>query len=478
MKSFVLFLSLASVLIRPLAAADTSDARKLIRQLNDAFVEVARSASESVVVIRVAKPPEDNSWLQRLPEEMREYFRQYEREPDGGPRLSGSGSGVIIREEGFILTNHHVIEDALEIEVRLKDGRKFMAEVQGTDPLSEIAVIKLKDFNGRLPVATFADSDRVMPGQFAIAIGTPFAFDYSVTVGHVSAKGRARVVPNGMGGERMDQDFIQTDAGINPGNSGGPLVDIEGDVIGINTLIAGLGTGIGFAVPSNLARTISDELIRTGSYERAWLGVGVLLLADHPDREVLAPGTLRGVVVSEIPPGAPARSSDLRSSDVIVAVNGNPVEDVLDLRNEVRSQPLGSTISVDVVRKGTNLTLAVTTGKLPERMAGNRPRPGRPDPETPAVLPLGITVEDVGSEAAEKLKVTADSGVVVTKVEPDSLADKEGIRPGMVITDINHQSVTSAEAFHRAANEADLRKGVLLNYLDADGNGRFTVLRE
>ncbi|NJO56193.1 MAG: PDZ domain-containing protein [Rhodospirillales bacterium] len=256
--------------------------------------------------------------------------------------------------------------------------------MRGIDDLSEVAVIKIKDDQLKgLPVAAFADSDKVRVGEFAIAVGTPYALDYTVTVGHVSAKGRANVVPPWMNGNNMDQDFIQTDANINPGNSGGPLVNLEGRVIGINTMIRGIGTGIGFAIPSNLARTIADELIKTGKYERAWLGVAIADLKDVLERETIAPGVKYGLLVTGIPKGAPAAASDLRPADIIVSVNNRPVKNIQDLRAEVRSKPLGSTLDIGVIRKGSPLQIKVSTGHLPEtNVARTRPRRAGGTPAT------------------------------------------------------------------------------------------------
>lgn len=475
-----------------------SKAREFARQLNEAFVEVAEEVASSVVVIEVTAAPEPSatreeieSFLDKLPDWFKEQFLPDEDAPDSGtpqprPRdpdagqARANGSGVIIRKDGYILTNAHVVENAREIRVRLRDGREFAAEVRGVDELSEVAVIRIKDDTLEdLPVVRFADSDRVRVGEFAIAIGTPYALDYTVTVGHVSAKGRAAVIPPWMNGNQMDQDFIQTDANINPGNSGGPLVNLEGEVIGINTLIRGIGTGIGFAIPSNLARTISEELIAKGVYERAWLGVEIIDVNDLSDRETIAPGVRHGLVVRGIPKDAPAASSDLRPSDVIVSVNGNPVKNIQDLRAEVRSQPLGSTLEIGVSRQGKAMTIPVETGHLPEsrmaRIRGGLPRTPAPPAE---VLPLGLRVSAITPELAERYAITQQNGVVITEVKPDSLAAGRGLEPGMVITDLDYEPVEDLADFQRLAMEADPEQGVLINYTDPAGNSRFVLLKE
>jgi serine protease Do len=489
--------ALSLALTQPAGAA--SKALELARQLNAAFVEVADTVSRSVVVIEVEFKPEAeeldadaNSWLDRLPD----WFRR-ELLPEGGedeveappvPRrrpgrerqpMPGSGSGVIIREDGYILTNAHVVKDSQKIKVRLKDGREFAAEVRGIDELSEIAVIKLQgDGLTGLPVAKLADSDRVRVGEFAIAIGAPFALDYTVTVGHVSAKGRAEVVPRYMGGGNMDQDFIQTDANINPGNSGGPLVNLEGEVMGINTLIRGIGTGIGFAIPSNLARAVSDQLIQKGTFDRAWLGIGVQELSRHPAKETLAPNRQHGLVVESILAGGPAAGSELKPSDVITGINGKPVRALNELRSQVRSYPLGTTLDLTVIRAGKEMQIAVATGTIAEDVLmgrASRPRPAAPAPE---VLPLGIKVEAITPNLARQYNLQQQSGVVITEVAEDSPAATSGLIPGLVITDLNHQPIKSLEDYQRLLSAADLTKGVLFNYVDAEGNSSFQVLKD
>src|SRR5205809_3205453 len=306
-KSHVGLLALlgtSTLSLLPLAAREASPAMDLARQLNQAFIEVADQASPAVVVIRVAHKPDysepgddDNPFFDLVPE-LRKRFedqlkkrRQLRRNAE--PVYDSQGSGIILREDGYILTNSHVVDGAEKIMVRLKDGTEYEGtEIKG-DSQSDVAVIRINAKN--LTVAKLGDSDKTRVGEFAIAIGAPFELDYSVTFGHVSAKGRSNIIPSVM----MDQDFIQTDANINPGNSGGPLVNINGEVIGINTLIRGLHTGIGFAIPINLAREVSAQLISEGKYTRAWLGVGIRGLSEYPEYRDFVPGVKDGVVVTQ-----------------------------------------------------------------------------------------------------------------------------------------------------------------------------------
>src|SRR6267142_3035098 len=293
---------IVSGLVFPLQAAPAAEQPptniEIARQLNQAFVDVAEKVTPAVVVINVIQKAtvitsdEDNDDSTDLgPREFpRQFPLPYEELPQ--EKAFGQGSGVIIREDGYILTNGHVIEDADKITVRLHDGRVFKGKVRGVDPKSDVAVIKIDA--KELPVAALADSTKTRVGEFAIAIGAPFSLDYSVTYGHVSAKSRSNII-EGAGGAVMDQDFIQTDANINPGNSGGPLVNINGEVIGINTLIRGLHTGIGFAIPSSLAKEVSDQLISDGRYTRSWLGVGIAPLREHAELRDLVGGSSPGM---------------------------------------------------------------------------------------------------------------------------------------------------------------------------------------
>jgi serine protease Do len=368
MTRFAPALLLAAALAFSARAATNSPALDLARQLNSAFVEVAETVSPSVVVIRVANKPgkldlddEDNPFWDFMPEEFRRQFREEmekrrkeeeEESKTSPPRFDGKGSGVIIQEDGYILTNFHVVENATKIEVRLRDRRRFTATLHGKDPQSDLAVLKINATN--LPTAKLGDSDAVRVGEFAIAIGAPFEFDYSVTFGHVSAKGRSQVIPSrGLQsqGATMDQDFLQTDASINPGNSGGPLVNLYGEVIGINTLIRGLRTGIGFAVPANLAKDVSEKLIKDGKFPRLWLGIGIRGLREDDEAEEKVDGVEDGVLVTSIQDNGPASKSDLKRRDVIISVDGKNVMTAAQLRNEVRRKKAGSPVTLEIIRQ-------------------------------------------------------------------------------------------------------------------------------
>lgn len=471
-------LAVLTIFSRPVLAAS---GLALARQLNDAFVQVAEKVTPAVVVITVTqKTPtymiEDLEDIPDdfLPPELRRRYRERFNETPR-PRSTGQGSGTIIRQNGYILSNRHVVEDAESIEVRLKDGRKFPATVRGTDAQSDVAVLKIEAEG--LPAARWADSDKTRVGEFAIAIGAPYSLDYTVTFGHVSAKSRADVVPAYVGGAIMDQDFIQTDANINPGNSGGPLVNIEGEVIGINTMIRGLQTGIGFAIPSNLAREISDQIIAEGKFTRAWLGVSIRGLRDDAEFRELNPGVADGVVIRAILPDGPAAKSDLRPTDIITAVDGRPVGTPQELRNEIRGKRVGQPITLDVSRAGKAIQLQVEPGEWVEETPVVSAAPAEKTLEENPAASLGVTVAAITDELVKKYNLKRTDGVIITSVDENSAAARKGLQPGDVITAINHRSISNLRQFQGALRRADLQKGLLVNLVRGE-TAHFEVLKD
>ena len=472
----------AAVCLAGSAAAATAEAPAvptpldLARQLNQAFVQVADQVSPSVVVISVAhradyvdpyadeeegfdRSPRD---FLRPPEDRRDRPR-----PDASPRprrvepdYDSQGSGVIIREDGYLLTNRHVVDGAERIRVRLADGREFEADVRGVDSRSDLAVLKIAARG--LKVARLGDSGQTRVGEFAIAIGAPFELDYSVTVGHISAKGRSQIIDD----PTADQDFLQTDANINPGNSGGPLVNLQGEVVGINTLIRGLHTGIGFAIPSNLAKEVSGKLIAEGRFVRSWLGIGIRALREAPEFREWNPGITDGVVVIEIKQDGPARNSELKASDVITAVDGRPVANAQQLKNEVRAKSVGQTVLLDVQRSGQALKVKLKTDTWQDDTLPVLNRtPGAADGKS---KPFGLGVEALTEATARQLGVAPGAGVAVTEVRRGSEAERAGLRPGCVITEVNRRPVTSPKQFREAMSQRDPKKGVLVVFVARD----------
>lgn len=471
-----------------MAASRDESPIDLARKLSQAFVEIADKVSPSVVVIQVAHKPgfgegddEENPLFEMLPPEIRKKYdeererlrkeKESNRKFHRKPMYTGEGSGVIIRKEGYILTNGHVVEGVDKIHVRLKDGTEFDAEVRGVDTQSDLAVIKIDPKGAQLAVAKFADSEKTRVGEFAVAIGAPFLLDYSVTFGHVSAKGRSGIIQDKI----MDQDFIQTDASINPGNSGGPLVNIEGEVIGINTLIRGMSTGIGFAIPSNFAREVTDQLITDGKFVRAYLGVQISALKGDEDYQELITGVTDGVVITAIPPGGPAAKSDLKPGDVITAVEGKPVSTVQQLKNEVRGKKIGSSVTLDVHRFGKNIKVKVKPEAWPDEMPSVFSRfKGEPEDK---VSTFGLTVRAVTKDLAEQYGVEKVEGVLVTEVERGSAGERKGIKPGDVITEVNGKAVSNPKQFAQVLKEADVKRGIVIIYTTR-GTSKIEVLRD
>ena len=465
--------------------AKDSPALELARQLNLAFVEVADQVSPAVVVIEVQQKAggktSSEDLLDMLPPELRRHFEDWGGvRPNGRnksvprPKSFGRGSGIVISEDGYILTNNHVVENADKITIRFKDGKQYEGEVKGTDPESDIAVVKIKA-TGLTP-AKLGDSDKTRVGEFAIAIGAPFDLDYSVTVGHVSAKGRSFEGYDPT--TYSDQDFIQTDACINPGNSGGPLVNLYGEVIGINSMIR-VNTGIGFAIPINLAIRVKNHLITDGKFVRSWIGVRISELKSYQKYKdldpSLQPDVEEGVVIDQIEPNGPASKSSLKPSDVVVAVDGKPVKTSRQLKDLVSTAKVGDTITLDVVRGKKHTIVKIKTEVIPgEENASNTRRKSNSEVETTT---FGLSVQSMNSDLAKQFEVEATGGVIVTEVEPNSPAADQGIKPGDIITEINRKPVSSVKEFREALNGADTKRGMIMNLI-SNGTSKFVVLKE
>jgi len=337
-----------------------------------------------------------------------------------------------------------------------------------------------------------ADSDKTRVGEFAIAIGAPFALDYSVTFGHVSAKNRSHIiVPTDSESLMMDQSFIQTDANINPGNSGGPLVNIEGEVIGINTLIRGLHTGIGFAIPINMAREVADKLITDGKFTRPWLGISIQSLQEDPDFQELishasndaASRTVpsEGVVVEGIVSDGPAANSKLHTFDLIRTVDGKPVATAQQLKDEIRTKKIGQNVTLDVLRIVKQVvkpvTIVVQPGEYVDNSDSASNRDTSPDEPHSSGNALGLNIKPLTIDVAKKLHIDMGAGVVVTHVDRDGLAFQSGIGEGDLITSIDEHPVTNTRQFLQALRNVDTKKGAVIHFI-SDGSAKTEVLKE
>lgn len=379
------------------------------------------------------------------------------RNPFGGPprsqRESGLGSGVIVSPNGYIITNNHVVEGATSVKVTLSDHREFTAKIIGTDPQSDIAVIKIENKND-LPVLPISDSSKLQVGDIVLAIGNPFGLTQTVTMGIVSATGR-----NSLGIEAYE-DFIQTDAAINPGNSGGALINGRGELVGINTAIlsgSGANAGVGFAVPVNMARNVMDQLVKSGKVVRGYMGAMLQDVDTTTARAFGLPAGTNGAAITNVDPDTPASKAGLKTGDVITAVNGEPIVDMAQLRLRIASFAPGTTVRLHVFRDGKPMDANVTLAERPanlEASAGRRNRGGQGEDQGQSSGLSGVSVEDLTPDIARQLQLDRGAtGVVVTDVDEASAASEAGLQRGDVITQVNRQPVRNSSDFDRLVGQ-------------------------
>ncbi|MBM4023152.1 MAG: Do family serine endopeptidase [Planctomycetes bacterium] len=448
--------------------------------LSTAFRTAAEIATPSVVVVRSAvkakpardrrpggqrgNPLEGTPFEHMFPDGLPEGLEF--NGPEGWmPRRSGTGSGVIVAADGLVITNNHVVEGADEVVVELSDGREFKAAEIKTDPDSDLAVVRLKDARG-LPVAKLGDSDKLSIGDWVIAIGNPFDLETTVSAGIISGKGRE------LGSIRRAQ-FLQTDAAINPGNSGGPLVNLSGEVIGINTAIAsssGGYQGIGFAIPVNLAKWVTGQLIDKGEVERAFIGVQMGPL-DRRMAEKLGVGDREGVLVNDVVPDSPAAVAGVQPLDVITGFDGKPIDGPRALQEVVERSELGRPHSLTVLREGKPVTLKVNVKPLPGDLAQDLPRRESPQDASGATF----YSKEFGIEVRDKAAVAEDvypdhEGVLVDRVDADGLAAETGIGPGMLVRKVDRTPVKTIAEFAAAIERQTSDAGVMLQIRTPSGN--------
>ena len=433
------------------------------------FSELAESAGPAVVNIRTVKTIKGGGPV----------FRQFQRNPRGrenpfndfferffgdAPRefkQPSLGSGFIIDKEGYVVTNNHVIENADQIKVKLDDETEFDAEVVGRDPNTDLALLKIESKND-LPVLKMGNSDELKIGQWVVAIGSPFGLERTVTAGIVSAKGRV------IGSGPYD-DFIQTDASINPGNSGGPLLNMKGEVVGINTAIIASGTGIGFAIPVNLAEGIIAQLKSEGEVTRGWLGVAIQDLTKEM-AEYYGLKDRKGVLVAEVFEGDPADKAGIKAKDIIVEVNDVKIETSRQLTAMIAGLKVGEKARVEVFRDGKRKTFKVKLAKRSnERLAG-RSMPQKQEEEE-----LGIRVTDLTPEISERLNLGDTAGVVVVNVEPGSKGAEAGILMGDIIKEINHKTIDGVDDY--TASLKKIKDGETINMFIWRRNAGFVVIK-
>jgi serine protease Do len=471
--------------LAPLCAAAPDEVPEAVAapavQLGRAYAAVAAHVKPAVVSVYSEKMVTVQSPQLPFPfgdEFLRRFFGQQApqggEEGDSGTRRvpeRGMGSGMILDSQGHILTNYHVVSGVDEIKVQLADGRGFGAQIVGTDPNTDVAVIRIVGpVPANLPTVELGDSDALHVGDLVLAIGAPFGLTQTVTTGIVSATGRSDV------GIAAYEDFLQTDAPINPGNSGGPLVNMHGQVIGMTSAIAtggnvGQSAGVGFAIPSNMIKTMLPVLVRGGKIVRGMLGVGIQDLTPALAEAFHVRGT-KGALVSQVTKDSPAAKAGLRPGDVIVRYDGKEVLDGNMLRNLVAATAPGTKVAVGVMRDGSERALEVTVGRQPTEAEARRPGPA--ERAADRLASLGLSVHALTPDVAQQLGLQGEKGVLVMAVEPGSPASEASLQPGDLIVEVNHAPVASVADLRRALGRGG---NTVLLLIERQGASAYVILQ-
>ncbi|HSX38628.1 MAG TPA: DegQ family serine endoprotease [Chlamydiales bacterium] len=439
---------------------DSTASASLLEQTSQAFTQIAEKAMPATVFIKAETTPQMTQQEFVNPFEMfgDDFFRRFfggqpfnQLQPrDPQPQIAG-GSGFLITADGYVVTNNHVVKDASTITVTLNDGREYPAIIKGADPRTDLALLKIDETN--LPCLNFGDSESLKIGEWVVAIGNPFGIGATLTAGIVSAKGRQDL------GIASYEDFIQTDAAINPGNSGGPLLNLQGEVIGVNTAIftrSGGYMGIGLSIPSQMAQTVIEQIQDTGVVKRAYLGV-VLQPVDKDLANALEMDNQEGVLISEIVKGSPAEKAGLQQGDIILAMNDKLVKTVSKLRNDIALMNPGSDITLHILRNNKKIALNASLGSMDGEVI-----------TTELIQKIGIEIENFTTEMASRLGVSGlADGVVVSRVKPGSPAAQAGLKPGFLITGVainwnNQKSIKNTDEFEESIKELGNKKHLIL----------------
>lgn len=440
---------------------------RTLADFNNAIVNIAERTNPTVVTITTERT---------VRQQVRSPFEFFFRNPEGGQeqerRVSGLGSGVIVDSgEGYIITNNHVIENADQINIRLYDGDEYSAEVVGADPGSDVAVLKVDVED--LPAIPLGDSDGIRVGEMVLAIGSPLqeSFAHTVSQGIISASGRSSL------GLNLYENYIQTDAAINPGNSGGALINSDGELIGINTAIAsrsGGSQGIGFAIPINMVRSVMEDLIEDGRVARGYLGIQVGGEVDRTMARALDMDSPRGFIIGNVVQGGPADEADLKSGDVVVELNGEPVRDFMDFRIEIASASPGTEVELGIFRDGEEMSISVELGEL------NADEIASVDPQVEEELAerLGFEVSDLTENIRQQLRLDSDvNGVVVAGIQQSSRAYRQGLRQGDVILQVGNQVIENENQFYTMMNNnLEAGEDALLMRIYRQGRNMFIAI--
>jgi serine protease Do len=453
-----IFISLFGIITSDAYAAPSPDnAIATLKQSGKAFANVAKIVSPAVVSIQSEITANPNVAEQQALDELgplqpffEDFFKHFghptaPNNPNNQQKVLGEGSGFIISKDGYILTNNHVVDNAVKITVILEDDKEYQAKLIGADPLSDIAVIKIDGTN--FPVLEMGNSDAIEVGEWVVAIGSPLGLSHSLSAGIVSAKGRSKV------GILDYENFIQTDAAINVGNSGGPLIDLDAKVIGINTAIvskSGGYMGIGFAIPINMARNIAEQLIKNGKVTRGYLGVRVQDLTTSLAKSFNLKDR-HGVLVSVVVPNSPAAKGGIQQSDIILAIDGKLLKNASDFRNIIAFSAPGTEHKIKLLRNGKEKTITIVVGVIPDAGTTNKNMP-----EQKTLDKLGFSIIPLDSNIASQLgNIQASSGVVVTNVKIGSNAELAGLKRGVVIVQVNGRDVKDIPSFEAALAASD-----------------------
>jgi len=468
-----ILIAVSILLLAPfLARAENSKDIELLDRSARAFSRVVKDVKPAVVHIAVTSTVETNSEYEQFFNHpfFEKFFGPEYRFQDPQQRKrqqQGAGSGFIIDREGHILTNNHVVEKADKITVTLNDNSEVEATLIGTDPKSDVALIKI-DVDHDLPVVELGDSAALEVGEWVIAIGNPFGLSQTVTVGVVSATGRSRV------GINEYENFIQTDAAINPGNSGGPLLNIHGQVVGINSALysrTGGYMGIGFAIPINMAKFINEQLMDNGKVTRGYLGVGIQDV-DEALAESFGLDKAGGVLITDVQDDTPASKAGVKSQDVLVKLDGIDLQDTQDLRNRIAQTIPGTTVVLDIVRDGKPVELKVKIGEQPDDFGIAAQGSSDQNP----LSPFGLVVQELTADLAEQLGYKGRQGLVISEVEPGSPAAEIGLKSGFLIEEVQKVRVTSLEELRQVMEQSGASERVLLR-VRVGQNSRYVVLK-
>ena len=446
-KYFFILTILFFFLVTLIGTGSAQEKQPVIKALSDDIAEIAETVGPAVVNIDVVRYVQTTPFRSRDPI-FEWFFEQHEEFRRQVPQR-GAGSGFIVDEEGYILTNEHVVRGAEDIRVTLSDGREFIGDVIGSDVMTDMAIVKIDANN--LPVAKMGDSDSLRVGEIVIAIGNPYGLEKTVTLGVVSAKGRD--IRAGSEGQEY-RNLIQTDTAINPGNSGGPLLNTDGEVIGINSAIIPYAQGIGFAIPISVAKRNLDDLITLGKVRRAWLGVYIQEvtpeIAEQFDLE-----RAEGVLIGDVIEGSPAKETGLARGDVILSVNKTEVNTPQELQDTIRAIEIGSNVELEVIRNGKEVSFIVKIGEMPSDESVETK-------EKVFSVQTGVKVEEVTPDVAREAGLPSARGLLITDVIPGSSADDMGLRNGDIILEANRKEVSSVNEWEDITSKLEPGDTLLL----------------